>query len=67
MEKYVCGDKCTVESVAATLLYSGYNHEVNTKEGRVSSSQNGFSVVRQPQNMKQYNTDEESLMEAAYG
>tara|TARA_B100000131_G_scaffold156833_1_gene152166 strand:- start:676 stop:3078 length:2403 start_codon:yes stop_codon:yes gene_type:complete len=64
---YVCGDKCTVESVAATLLYSGYNHEVNTKEGRVSSSQNGFSVVRQPQNMKQYNTDEESLMEAAYG
>ena len=64
---YVCGDKCTVESVAATLLYSGYNHEVNTKKGLVSSSQDGFSLVRQPQNMKQYNTDEESLMELAYG
>ena len=66
-KKYVCGDKCTVESVAATLLYSGYNHEVNTKKGLVSSSQDGFPVHRQPQNMKQYNTDEESLMELAYG
>ena len=61
---YVCGDKCTVESVAATLLYSGYNHEVNADKGLVSSSKNGFSLFRQKENIKDW--DNVNLWEAAY-
>ena len=63
-KKHVCGDKCTVESVAATLLYSGYNHEVNADKGLVSSSKNGFSLYRQKENMK--NWDNVDLYEGAY-
>ena len=65
-KKHVCGNKCTVESVAATLLYSGYNHEVNSKKGLVSSSKNGFPIHRQKENMKIFNLDEESLTEGNY-
>jgi hypothetical protein len=65
-KQHVCGNKCTVESAAATLLYSGYNHEVNSKKGLVSSSKNGFPIHRQNENMKIFNLDVESLTEGNY-
>ena len=55
-KKYICGSRCNKHSVAASLVYSGYETEETKNNGLVAASPNGFSLYRQPQNMEQYPT-----------
>ena len=55
-KKYICGSRCNKHSTAAALVYSGYETTETKNNGLVAASPNGFSLFRQPQNMEQYPT-----------
>jgi len=55
-KKYICGSRCNKHSIAAALVYSGYETTETKNNGLVAASPNGFSLFRQQQNMEQYPT-----------
>ncbi len=55
-KKYICGSRCNKHSVAAALVYSGYETTETKNNGLIAASPNGFSLYRQEPNMEKYKT-----------
>jgi len=55
-KKHICGSRCNKHSVAASLVYSGFETKESKDQGLVAASPNGFSIFRQRPNMEQYPT-----------
>ena len=53
-KKYIHGSRSNRHSVAAALVYSGYETTETKNNGLIAASPKGFSLFRQPQNMDQY-------------
>tara|TARA_R100000234_G_C4985341_1_gene172957 strand:- start:310 stop:1377 length:1068 start_codon:yes stop_codon:yes gene_type:complete len=55
-KKHIHGSRSNRHSVAAALVYSGYETTETKNQGLVAASPNGFSLYRQEPNMEKYKT-----------